>query len=90
MAGRLDPGVDYRMLASASNGYGGSWVMDWAMTFGERPALVLRDSQCPDGSRFAFEWFDATPGRDVVILYARDEGSEVVPSNRPCGGTMLG
>jgi len=48
------------------------------------------DATCPGGGPIRIEWSGASPGGQVALIFARNTGSFIVPSNYPCAGTQLG
>ncbi len=44
---------------------------------------------CPSGGPIRIEWSGATPGGHVALIFARNTGSFIIPSNMPCAGTQL-
>lgn len=55
----------------------------------EGPVLGV-DASCPQGGAIRVEWTGATPGGQAALLFARNQGSFVVPPQQPCAGTPLG
>ncbi len=45
---------------------------------------------CPSGGPISVTWADASPRGTVALLFARDMGSFIIPSQYPCAGTVLG
>ncbi|MCC6908615.1 MAG: SBBP repeat-containing protein [Phycisphaerales bacterium] len=45
---------------------------------------------CPSGGSISVTWADASPRGTVALLFARDMGAFVIPSQYPCAGTTLG
>lgn len=48
------------------------------------------DGTCPGGGTLIISWTGATPNTQVVLLFARGQGSFVIPSQYTCAGTVLG
>lgn len=47
------------------------------------------DGTCPGGGPIVISWSGATPGGQIVLVFARTTGNFHVP-NGPCAGTVLG
>jgi len=52
--------------------------------------MLAVDASCPDGGPIRIEWSGATPGGQVALIFAREEGSFTIPPGNPCTGTQLG
>ncbi|MCC6907800.1 MAG: hypothetical protein IT430_07665 [Phycisphaerales bacterium] len=48
------------------------------------------DASCPSGGYARLSWSNATPGGEVVLIYARETGSFRIARGGPCGGVSLG
>ncbi len=56
-----------------------------------RSAIALQVTPtCPGGGPISVNWSGATPGGQIVLIYARNTGSFVIPAGNPCAGTALG
>jgi len=55
---------------------------------GGGPLLAIL-ATCPSGGPIRIEWSGATPGGQVALIFARNTGSFIIPSNMPCAGTQL-
>ena len=48
------------------------------------------NATCPTGGPIQVSWSGATPNGQIALIFARNEGSFIVPNNLPCAGTQLG
>lgn len=53
------------------------------------PTLAV-DATCPGGGPIRIDWSGATGGAQIALIFARNTGSFVIPSNYACAGTRLG
>ncbi|NOG53296.1 MAG: hypothetical protein HND57_03025 [Planctomycetes bacterium] len=54
------------------------------------PAITLTAiTSCPEPGPIHIEWSNATPDGPVALIYARNEGSVIVPDGNPCACTQL-
>lgn len=79
--------ADYSVTAGAAvftNNAGTSFTV----TGGGTPLTLTADGTCPAGGAIQVSWTGATPGGTIDLYFAKNLGSQTVPSG-PCAGTAL-
>jgi len=61
----------------------------WQDCAGGQVTLAIVAS-CPSGGPIQVSWSGATPNGQIALIFARNQGSFIIPNNYPCAGTQLG
>lgn len=79
--------ADFSGQSNSPHGQSDAFIVNLRVVDG--PELLV-DPTCPSGGPIRVSWTNATPDGRVVLLFARNTGSFVIPNGRPCAGTALG
>ncbi len=75
-------------FGDGDSGYqsGSAYLFDAAC---DGPQLDVNAS-CPGGGPLQVSWDGATGGGEIALVFARNQGSFIIPNNVSCAGTQLG